>query len=98
MASEPERQEFESFCVQYPEIADARKAFELQLEEQLMKDAAVPPAFLKQQVEDRLGNAASDANDDQQLEESKPVRGIGIWKWVAAASIILMAGAIYWAI
>jgi hypothetical protein len=32
LASEAERQEFEQNCVQYPEIAQARTAFELSLE------------------------------------------------------------------
>jgi hypothetical protein len=32
LASETERQEFEANCMQYPEIAEARTAFEMALE------------------------------------------------------------------
>src|SRR5206468_998796 len=31
-------------------------------------------------------------------EESTPVRHIGLWRWIAAASLILLAGSIYWAV
>jgi hypothetical protein len=50
LASETERQEFEALCRQYPEIAEARNRFELQLEEGLLADAPAPPAFLKDKL------------------------------------------------
>ena len=50
LASEAERQEFETNCVQYPEIAEARNIFELALEEQLVKESAAPPLLLKKQI------------------------------------------------
>lgn len=96
LASEAERQEFESNCAQYPEIAEARKAFELVLEEQLLKDSLTTPGFLKTEIEERIRNSASEINNEQTEEDTKPVRRIGMWRWVAAASLILLAGSVYW--
>lgn len=96
LLTETERQEFEALCAQYPEIAAARNAFELALEEQLLADAKQPPQHLKQQIEERLSSASTEPNP-QEIEEETPVRSMGIWKWVAAASLILLAGAAYWA-
>ena len=98
LVTDSERQEFESLCVQYPEIAAARNAFELALEEQLLSDAKKPPQKLKQQVEEQISKPAIENYTDELEEERTPVRQMGIWKWVAAASILLMAGAIYWAV
>ena len=98
LVTDAERQEFESLAAQYPEIASARNAFEIALEEQLLADFKQPPQHLKQTVLEKLSNAPADTNNTEFEEEATPVRSIGIWKWVAAASIILMAGAIYWAI
>src|SRR5215212_2206993 len=98
LVTDAERQEFESLCVKYPEIAEARNAFERALEEQLLADAKQPPQHLKKLVEEKLSNTAGETNTDELEEETTPVRRIGTWKWLAAASIILMAGAIYWAV
>jgi anti-sigma-K factor RskA len=98
LASEVERQEFEANCLQYPEIAEARNAFEIALEEQLLGDAVSAPVFLKGQIEERLKSSSIETTISDTEEERTPVRKIGIWRWVAAASLILMAGAIYWAV
>jgi anti-sigma-K factor RskA len=98
LVTDAERQEFESLCAQYPEIAAARNAFEMALEEQLLSDAKQPPQQLKQRVEERLSNTVSEISTDELEEERPPVRHIGAWRWLAAASLILMAGAIYWAV
>lgn len=98
LASEAERHEFEANCAQYPEIADARTAFELALEEQLLKDAIPPPQFLRQQVDEKIKSSASDITTTELEEERTPVRSSGIWRWVAAASLILLAGSVYWAV
>ena len=50
LASPEERVEFESLCVQYPELVAARTEFELALEKQLLRDAAVAPRDIKQTV------------------------------------------------
>jgi anti-sigma-K factor RskA len=98
LASEAERQEFEANCLQYPEIAEARNAFEIALEEQLLGDAISAPVFLKGQIEEKVKSSSIETAIIESEEERTPVRRIGIWRWVATASLILMAGAIYWAI
>lgn len=97
LATEAEREEFERLCQQYPEIAEARNAFGLALEQQLLQDASAPPAFLK----DRIRQAIEDDDvitENERIEEEKPIRTMNVWRWVAAASIILLAGSIYWAV
>jgi anti-sigma-K factor RskA len=98
LASETERAEFEANCAQYPEIAEARNSFELALEDQLLNDAVPAPVFLKQQIEDKLKSANFHADITNVEEETTPVRRLGPWRWVAAASLILLAGSVYWAI
>jgi len=98
LASEAERQEFEANCLQYPEIAEARNAFEIALEDQLLGDAVPAPVSLKGQIEERIKSSSIETTISETEEEGTPVRRIGIWKWVAAASLILTAGSIYWAI
>ena len=98
LVTDAERQEFESLAAQYPEIAAARNAFEIALEEQLLADAKQPPQHVRKAVEEKLSNTSVDTINNDLEEERTPVRTMGIWKWLAAASIILMAGAIYWAV
>ena len=98
LLTDAEKQEFESLASQYPEIAEARNAFELALEEQLLTDAKQPPQHLRKIIEEKLSNTSVDTSIEDTEEESTPVRTMGIWKWVAAASIILMVAAIYWAV
>lgn len=98
LASEAERLEFEQNCVQYPEVAEARTAFELALEEQLLGDATPVPKELKGQIDERIRSAGLEATDNNSEEERTPVRSMGVWKWIAAASLILLAGSVYWAI
>lgn len=98
LASEAERQEFEQNCVQYPEIAEARTAFELSLEEQLLSDAIPTPQLLKQQIDEKLKSATFQTTAEDLEEERTPVRKMGAWRWVAAASLVLLAGSLYWAI
>lgn len=96
MATDAERQEFERNSADYPEIAAARDAFERSLEEQLMQDAVTPPAFVKEKILEAITPAATE-NGVLNQEEETPVRRMNVWKWVAAASLILLAGAGYWA-
>jgi anti-sigma-K factor RskA len=98
LATEAERNEFEVNCAQYPEIAEARNTFEQALEDQLLKDATVPPQFLKQQIEEKIKTTSSEINAEEFEQETTPVRRIGIWRWIAAASLILLAGSVYWAV
>ncbi|RYF85689.1 MAG: anti-sigma factor [Chitinophagaceae bacterium] len=95
LATDAERLEFERNCADYPEIAAARDAFERSLEEQLMQDAVAPPAFVKGKVLEAVRPTVSDNGLVEELQEA-PVRRMNVWKWIAAASLILLAGAAYW--
>lgn len=98
LASGPERQEFEANCVQYPEITEARNAFELALEEQLVSEHVSAPGFLKERILERSKSSDS-ATDAAELQDPRtPVRQNRIWPWLAAASLLLMASSILWAI
>ena len=96
---EAERKSFESLCEQYPEIVSARDAFELSLEEQLLSDVSTtaPPLHVKKQIEEKLVSGSIEEQQET-IEEDRPTTSVGIWKWLAAASMILLAGAAYWAI
>lgn len=97
LATEAERTEFEALCAQYPEIAEARNAFELALEEQLLNDSLQAPPFLQSQIKDKVNSSAGEAYPGE-LPEETPVRRVGAWKFLAAASLILLAGSVYWAL
>jgi anti-sigma-K factor RskA len=98
LVTDAERHEFESLSAQYPEIVAARNAFELALEEQLLSDAVRPPQHLRKLVEEKLTTTTAETKTVEQEEEHAPVRRIGVWKWISAASVIIMAGAIYWGV
>ncbi len=101
LLTEAERQEFETACAQYPEIAQARENFELSLEQNLLSDAIAPPSHLKGKIEALLNNGGTAVANDtiRYKEEEVPVRTIGNgWKWLAAASVILLIGTLYWAV
>lgn len=96
LATDAERQEFERMCADYLEIAGARDAFERSLEEQLIQDAVTPPAFVKEKIFAAITPATTENGIQEEVEEA-PVRRMNVWKWIAAASLILVAGAGYWA-
>lgn len=96
LATDAERQEFERVCAEHPEVAEARDAFERLLEAQLMKDAEAPPDFVKNRITAAIGPATTGTTSEETRPEA-PVRRLNVWKWVAAASLLLLAGAVYWA-
>lgn len=98
LASEAERLEFETMCAQYPEIAKAKDAFEVLLETQLLQDAVEPPKFLLQQITEKISSSSVETDNNDFEEEDTPVRRLSIWRWIAAASLILLAGSVYWAL
>lgn len=98
IASEAEYREFQELCNQFPEIAEARKAFELSLEHQLMKEPLTPPSYLKEKIFQALTiSGPKGLVDATKPEYQVPVRSINVWKYVTAACIVLLAGAMYWA-
>ncbi len=96
IATEAERYEFEQMCAAYPEVAEARDQFERSLEAELMRDAVPPPAFIKEKVMLQVKPAVAESGYTGEVGET-PIRRMNPWKWVAAASLILLAGAGYWA-
>ena len=96
MATEAERLEFEQQCAAYPEIAEARNSFERSLEAELMKDAPAPPAFIKARIFEVIQPKAAPITEVEETYEA-PVRSMNnSWKWMAAASLVLLAGTAIW--
>ena len=98
LATEPERLEFEAACAQYPEIAEARNTFELALEEQLLRDAVAPPAYLKQRIEGAAFGTETMVESPATETNGVTVHRIAGWKWLAAACLVVMAGTLIWAL
>ena len=96
LASETEYREFQALCSRHFEIAEARRAFELTLEEQLMKKAITPPSYLKQQILGSLKTPGQDETDGKIPKYHAPVRSMNVWKLVAAAYVLILAGTVYW--
>ncbi|HEX6845555.1 MAG TPA: anti-sigma factor [Chitinophagaceae bacterium] len=89
-----ERFEFEQNCLAYPELREARLAFELALEKQAMENSIIPPDDLKHRI-------ASTIFDENKTATVIPIQAATTGKfnwarWVAAASIILLIGSIGW--
>ena len=90
LASDEERKEFEKICTQYPEVLQARTAFELSIEKQAMENAVAPAAGIKDKIFAEIGATG------KIVSISAPVRKTNWFKYAAAASVILLAGSIYW--
>ena len=91
LASAEERREFEQMCLQYPEVLDARSAFELSLEKQAMENAIAPPADLKNKILSEIGSTGKIV--PMQLTSA---RGTNWMKYAAAACFILLSGSLYY--
>jgi len=91
LATEAEQQEFEALYIQYPEIIEARRAFELALEAQLLKEAVAPAVHVKEKILKSLTTPITNGIHKKEKEYITPVRSMNIWKWIAAASILLLA-------
>lgn len=90
LASEEERREFETLSNQYPEVLAARKAFEIALENQAIQNAIIPSTDVKTRIFDAISTAAKVVPIGQ-----APAKKINWFKYAAAASIILLAGSLY---
>lgn len=93
LATAEETAELLMLRTQYAEVNEAVIAFEAQLERTAMAEATAPPAFVKQQLEQRLAGTfvTADANGSNkvvQMENRGLVRPF--WKYVAAAAVILL--------
>jgi anti-sigma-K factor RskA len=94
LASNEEKAEFEQMCLLHPEVLEARKAFELLLENQANENAITPPAGIKEKILATIGDqgAASSAKIIAMTSDSKIKPFSGWMKYLAAASVILLLG------
>jgi anti-sigma-K factor RskA len=86
LASPEERVEFEQNCALYPELVSARTDFEMALEQQALSVSPKPPAFIKEKLMNEISSGA----------KVVPMKPAKIWKYVAAAAIVLLTGSITW--
>lgn len=91
LASAEERVEVESMCRQYPEILEARIAFESAIEKQAMENAVDQPGELKEKI---ITTAL--ASSKVVSLSNAPVKKANWLKYAAAASVLLLAGSLYW--
>ncbi len=97
LASEADQQEFEAICQKHPDVLQARLQFEEALERQLLQDAVAAPAALQNRVEESLRLLAAPVVAMQATHKT-PVRSMGIWKLLAAASVATLIGVLAWAV
>jgi anti-sigma-K factor RskA len=93
LASAEERSEFERMCQQHPEVLTARIDFERSLEQQAMLSAITPPAANKKQLQELL------FSDESKISDLPPTKVVTIPNWLryaVAASLLLLAGSLYW--
>ena len=93
LASPDEQREFEQICAQYPEVLQARIAFETSLEEQAMNNAIIPPASLKEKV---VAAVLPGPDAKTRSADSTPVIQTNWLRYVAAAAVILLIGSVIW--
>jgi anti-sigma-K factor RskA len=93
LASDEERKEFEQLCKQYHELLTARTAFEMALEKQAMENAIAPPVDLKSKIFAQISGTGKVVS---MQPESIPAKRISWAKYAAAASVILLAGSLYY--
>ena len=96
LASEQESKEFEQLCSQYPELVEARTSFELKLEKQAMENAIAPPIGSKEKIWTAI-QSRSVTKPTKIINMEPTTRKSSGTSWVAAASIILLLGAAYFA-
>ena len=91
-----ERFEFEQYCEAYPELKEARDAFELAIEKQAMENAVRPPAIVKEKILSAIQQKPASHTSKIINMEPTTRRSSGS-SWMAAASIILFLVAGYFA-
>lgn len=91
LTSEDEGREFEQMCTKHPEVLAARTAFELALEKQAMENAIAPSLDVRNRIFEEI-------NSTGKVVTMQPAiaRKTNWFKYAAAASVILLAGSIYW--
>jgi len=95
MASSNDREEFEKLCLEYPELAEAKRKFELSLESKALSEAVIPPASVKENIFETI--RAEDALIRMRSNEMPDIKVVPLRKrtgiyWTVAACVILLAG------
>ena len=98
LASNEERLEFEQLCLAHPELKAAREAFEISLEKHSLDNAVSPPAGIKQKIWSDFDLTSNDAPvvktepAGNKVQPLTPVRKLTFARFLAVASVILLAG------
>jgi anti-sigma-K factor RskA len=93
LSSPEESAEFERMCAAHHEVLDARNAFEIQLENGLQERKLAPPPELKSRIFSEIGRQKSPVQPVAPPKLSLVPR-TGFAKYVAAASLVLLAGSV----
>jgi hypothetical protein len=102
LASEAENRQVEQWAAAYPEVKEELTAIEVALETYAAANAVQPAAHIKNKV--LAGIAAQDtgtmagATINTTNGQAKPAPVVAIWKRMAAASVILLAGSAIWSV
>jgi anti-sigma-K factor RskA len=98
LTSSDERREFEKLCTQYPQLVTARTDFELLLEKKMLDSSPLPDAAVKEKVMKAIRQYPH-VNQTKviSMEQTQTNRNSSSMKWVAAASVILLLAAGYFA-
>ncbi len=94
LASPEESAEFERMCAAHSEVRAARNAFELQLEQSLLQQKLEPPRELKSRIFSEIGMEKDEQPHRTILSKPTLVPRNGFARYVAAASLVLLAGSV----
>ena len=103
LASKEEEREFEQLAATYPELKQARSAFEIILEKHAMANGVTPPNKVKDRFLEairepsRNTSSSNPPNIITMEKEQVPVRRAGSSRYAVAASVILLAGLAWFA-
>ena len=94
LASSEERVQVENWIKQYPEVAAELKAIETGLETYAQANAVVPAAEIKDKIFAAINTTGNKntAAINNGTSQAKVIPFTNYWKWVAAASIVLLIG------
>jgi anti-sigma-K factor RskA len=94
LASREDSVEFERMCATHGEVRAARNAFELELEGKLFEQKIEPPRELKPRIFSEIGMERDEQPPRIPLPKPTLVPRAGFTRYVAAASLILLAGSV----
>lgn len=104
LATTEDAAELELLCRQHADIKQAVEAFELLIEKQAFENAVTPPADIRNKLMAALANEFANENENDKIiapviamkddntsgADDNKTKRIGFWKYMAAASVILL--------